>query len=968
MLSDIHEGALAAKAGTPPKTPAWLFKEKATFELAFAYGFSVFNTIMNDDQVIAKKGKGTLAFYDTMVDSDGTLSGLIDTRIAAVAGLDWEVVPASDDEADQEMAAFVRFALDGIGDFDHVLEQMLGACRSGFSVTEVVWEETRWEGADRVVPAYMFAVKPTRFRFDTDYNLRLLTKSEVQEGEKVDPYKFLVHTFGERYRSPYGVSILRACYWAWWFKHNGLKYWLQAAERGAVVTPVGFYPEGSGDTEIAALKEALKTFLGNKYISAVEGTTVTFPQIKIAPEFAEKLKDAMNEEMRYRILGGTLSSGTAGSGSRAIAEVHERRLQERVESDAKQLMATVATLVRWIVDLNFLGVEGYPRWVQHYEAPRDMKQVRETVKAAVEMGVPVAVKDVAEMLGVPLATEGEDLAEIKRAGPQAQFGNPEDEEEEGADEEDEGEDELEEEGALRPGRSAKGARRRPFGLSAASGRARAQRARMKRLVDAAERKGKAVIESIRARAFNWVGQWDSVEDALLHVGGFEPDVGPLALLLRDARFLAVLYGFHDVHEEVEARGQAGARGLIAGIVAGVMRRLQVATYEPVAPERAIEMFEARDVLARDEFDLLEAQARRRALTAANMTRETIQGQLRDGLTRALRDGVALPAFHDGVRDIVMSPAHAENIFRTNIMGAYNDGHAEAMWHEDVAKAIPAFSFMAIVDDRTTDMCMERDGQVYTRADMEAQAIIPPLHFMCRSTIVEVFADEWDGKVSPPPAIPPLQGFGRWRPALPPRPAVPAVPAPGAPRIPITDDARAMLPQFGRDMQDDALRFRESINRSIVAGRRPRESAALYSRAGERLGANYKGDPTSCRIDFGPARRRTRCVISHSHPNKQSFSGQDIMILMRSPEIDTMVVIGRDNVFVARRIGDAVVDVEASKIGRAIHARIRRQWGLVREDSNMLAETVDDAIKASAGEERGWYTYAKLPKEDFGIGI
>jgi uncharacterized protein with gpF-like domain len=87
---------------------------------------------------------------------------------------------------------------------------------------------------------------------------------------------------------------------------------------------------------------------------------------------------------------------------------------------------------------------------------------------------------------------------------------------------------------------------------------------------------------------------------------------------------------------------------------------------------------------------------------------------------------------------------------------------EASFTEYGRSAIPAFEFMAVLDDRTTDICMERNGNIYRADEVEGLDIVPPLHFMCRSDLVPVFEDEWDGKAAGAPDSRAMEGFGRWK--------------------------------------------------------------------------------------------------------------------------------------------------------------------------------------------------------------
>lgn len=380
-----------------------------------------FDSLREADKIVQIKGKGFIDYYDAMIDADSVLSGLVETRIGAVVGLEWEMISASAAEEDKELAEFCRFAIEGISNFDADLYDIMGAMRNGFSATEIIWKDTTWQGRKVVVPDKLLSRNPERFRFNLEGDLFLRTQDDWYTGINVTkkyPFRFLVHSFQPRYQNPYGVSLLRSVWWPWWFKHNTFKYWLQAAEAGAVVTPVLYYPEHSTEDEIAVYASAARKFLKSKYIVVPEGGRVEFPQIKIDKAFAEILVNRCNSEMRYRILGSTHSTGVEGGGSRALAEVHDRRFQERIEMDSKSLATTLNTqLIIPTVLFNFREPEVFPKWKLRYELPKDAKIVGESLKLAAELGIPVSLEAAADLLQLPMAEEGEPIIGLNKTEP-----------------------------------------------------------------------------------------------------------------------------------------------------------------------------------------------------------------------------------------------------------------------------------------------------------------------------------------------------------------------------------------------------------------------------------------------------------------------------------------------------------------------------------------------------------------------
>lgn len=745
---------------------ALLFKMLSGLESSHDWALIAFGDLLErGDRIIDVRGQGNQDYYDLMVDSDAVLSGLIETRITAVAGLDNRVDAASDEPRDLEIAEFISHAFARMGDFDEKLADILSACRTGFSVMEIIWGELIFNGKEMLAPIELIPRRPERFRFDINYHLRLLTPNNRLAGEEVPNAKFIIHSFRPRYNNPYGTSLCRTVWWYWWFKHHAYKWWLQAAERGAVVTPVGTYPSHMNEEEQEPFRKSMKTFLGNKYILKPEGTTVDFPHIKIDPNFCKNLTESCDEQMRSGILGSTLSTGTAESGTRALGQVHDKRLQERIEADAKALMATInAQLVHWMVLLNYPEPDKFPMWALNYNLPKDQKEMRENIKLGAEMGIPISVQWTAEALQIEVAKEGEDL--IVPPPPRgAGLPNPT-LSDTGGEPEDEMED-LGDESATAVG-FVNGAARKANAESA-----KIYQENAKRLVREAAKHGYPVYLTLGDQIEAWLNTKSTLEEALATVKYFQLDDTDFAEYLTEAMFLSDCRGFFDLFTIAEAKGLYKAK---RGILAKIKRRLRGALFGqfedelwvPVPPDEAIEHFEKRDILTREELEILEAADRRDAFTAANLSTETIERRLKPALSKAIADGSTLREFTKQVDDIVLSKAHAENIFRTNIMTSYNQGHAEAIWSPELKEIIPAFLYDGVLDERTTDICATRIGEVYPRDFLTSGDVVAPCHFQCRSSMVEVWADEWDGRTSSLPSIPAQEGFGRWSPALPPR--------------------------------------------------------------------------------------------------------------------------------------------------------------------------------------------------------
>ena len=750
-----------------------LFRQVAkAYERTILYG--QFARLSEIDKIISKRGRNRVSYYWEMVDTDSVLSGVIETRIDNVSGLDRIIIPASPESDDLIRAEFVKAALLEVNRFEENISELLGACVTGYSVMEVVWKEWEYEGQPKWIPDYLISVDPDLFYLENG-EWFIKKDATTNEGEPISkhPYKFIIHAFRERYSNHKGVSLLKPIYWPWWFKHNAFGYWLRAAEVGAEITPVMYYDENTSPEEIEEMEEACQKFLKAKYLVVPDKCKVEFPHIKIDSEFASVLVEKVNQEMRYRVLGSILSSGVASTGGLALGVVHAQKEQERKEHDAKSLDATLnETLIQWLVELNYPELSGYPKIKSKWETTRDIKEVRANISLAVDFGIPMTKTYVASELQVEMADEGtpeEDLIQVIEEIPVIE---DEENKEDGEDKEDEIIDDVENDELKALSGTAK---IKPEYLKTIEKRKNDTARKMKSLEKGSIDAGMKYYNQVGDQIVEWLNKYNGIEEALAEFATLVVDIEPLRNYLSRSFFWSILHGMFNIYDEPLVREEFGLPKLkltwkdkIANQFGIGLKHFPVkleSFWEPVPFDEAIEMFEFREVLTIDQFRLLEGYARRRALTATGMSYNTIRNKLYTALETALIDGIALEEFSGMVDGIVLSPAHAEVIFRTNVQSAYNAGHAEAIFDLRLAGAIPAFQFSAVIDNRTTAICEERDGMIYSRDVMTDWDIIPPCHYSCRSTIIAIFSDEYSGRPASRPFVQSQEGFGTWKPIL-----------------------------------------------------------------------------------------------------------------------------------------------------------------------------------------------------------
>lgn len=349
-----------------------------------------------DDTLKTRGGAKGLRIYDEL-ERDTHAYAVLQKRKLAVTARPWQVDPASDRRDDRKAADLVRAQLQALG-FDRLTAELLDALLKGFAVAEVLWTV---DGA-LVVAREVRARDQRRFAFTEALELRLLTRERPIEGEVLPERKFVVHRFGAKDGSPYGLGLGHKLFWPVFFKRQGITFWLTFADKFGSPTAVGKYPAHTKPAEQDTLLAALKAISQDAGVIVPDGMVIELLEATRSGSIDtyEKLARYMDEQISECVLGETLTTNIGQSGSRAASETHNDVREELARADADLLSDTLnATLVRWIVDFNLPGA-GYPTVYRVFEEPEDLEKRSAIDKALHEMGYePETVEQINETYG-----------------------------------------------------------------------------------------------------------------------------------------------------------------------------------------------------------------------------------------------------------------------------------------------------------------------------------------------------------------------------------------------------------------------------------------------------------------------------------------------------------------------------------------------------------------------------------------
>jgi len=189
--------------------------------------------------------------------------------------------------------------------------------------------------------------------------------------------------------------------------------------------------------------------------------------------------------------------------------------------------------------------------------------------------------------------------------------------------------------------------------------------------------------------------------------------------------------------------------------------------DPTYFEEAIRAFEARVPLTDDEYESLLEDEKDFAFTVADVAQADLVSEVYEAIQEAVKDGTTLEDFKDRVGEQLEAawggedPGRLETIFRTNVLGALNEGRYAVFDQPEIREARPYWRWEGIDDDRIDEECAPLLDVVLPADDPFWDDHVPPLHFNCRCTFTALDEDEAaeDGISDSAPDVDAAPGFG-----------------------------------------------------------------------------------------------------------------------------------------------------------------------------------------------------------------
>lgn len=366
--------------------------------------------------------------FDDMYDRDAHLRCEFDKRAGAVLGLDWSIEPpGSASRAEKKAAAMVEALLRDTGDdLEDVIVRMMEAVGHGFAPIELEWE--RW-GRDWLPK---FHPRPqTWFRLSMDRRQLRLADGSPDGAEPIS-MGWILHQHTKVKTGYLGrMGLFRVLVWPFLYKAYSIGDFAEFLETYGLPIIVGKYMAGATGEEKASLMRAV-TALGHDARAIMpDGMSLEINKITGGGEGSHHLNMVAwaDSAQSKAILGQVLSAEAKATGmGSGVADLHAEVRHDILAADARQIAGTLTRdLVYPLLVLNGAPIDSYrrcPRWVFDLGEAEDIAAYADALPKLVGVGMRIPRRWAHDKLRVPEPDGNEEVLEVARAEPAADWGDP----------------------------------------------------------------------------------------------------------------------------------------------------------------------------------------------------------------------------------------------------------------------------------------------------------------------------------------------------------------------------------------------------------------------------------------------------------------------------------------------------------------------------------------------------------------
>ncbi len=294
-------------------------------------GTEIYAGYLDEDYLAELNGKVWMEKIDMIRRSDANVKMCTGALKSPLKSSTWAIKTREESEMAEKQKLLIEKALfqDINKSFTRLLGEILTFVDYGYSLFDITHQvKTDKElGTYNTLKSISYRSQKTIERWNVLPDGTLQTVTQIAYGDlgvmtNMDA-RFLLHFAPDQEGDNFeGISVIRAMYGCWLRKNKFLQLTAAGIEKYAIPTPVGTVPVGTeGKAEFAAFKRALECYSSNQtnYIILPEGFKIEFNNVTFDAEMVRSAINAENQEMVNSILASFLLLGQNGAGSLALS-------------------------------------------------------------------------------------------------------------------------------------------------------------------------------------------------------------------------------------------------------------------------------------------------------------------------------------------------------------------------------------------------------------------------------------------------------------------------------------------------------------------------------------------------------------------------------------------------------------------------------------------------------------------------
>jgi len=266
--------------------------------------------------------RALLSILARLPEADTRLLGIMQTRILAVTGYPFDVLPSDPENAKAvEIALAVKNRMKASG-VHHRFGALLGAVFFGHGGIKC-----EWQAADGNQWVPIVSVVPSTTLTYSGGNVVLIKEASTFTTAPLEPREQYVITYFNPFESAqpqYVGGLFRTCMWLVLIKHFNWTDWAKFNELFVQPYRWATWAAGATEEEKAIAKQAVEQIGSDAWAAVSENVKLNFIEaVRTGSiEAYKKLLDSVNDELSILVLGQTLTTEVADKGSYAAAKVH----------------------------------------------------------------------------------------------------------------------------------------------------------------------------------------------------------------------------------------------------------------------------------------------------------------------------------------------------------------------------------------------------------------------------------------------------------------------------------------------------------------------------------------------------------------------------------------------------------------------------------------------------------------------